>query len=139
MVVDKHDYYRSAFSGKSKHDAHEKFGFFSHRQWCMEKDEWGAANSIDSIPPRTLLTFGTAKIPSLTSFWHGHDLTNIKSDTRAEKENRHRLVEERVLERAALLRLLENNSLLPEGLSTDPGTITQISNTFVFGRLCRSC
>jgi (1->4)-alpha-D-glucan 1-alpha-D-glucosylmutase len=130
-LIARHHYNKAALTPVEDIGSPESLGFMTRRSLYLEKDEWSSFRDLSSIPAESLLSFGSREIPSLAVFWLGQDVAAIKLDGANAKETRQRLIEERVLERAALLRFLEQNECLPEGLTTDPASVTEITPEFV--------
>ena len=130
-IIARHSYSHQVLRPEEEADSAESLGFIARRSLFLEKDEWGAFKDMSSVPTESLLSFGSREIPSLAVFWLGQDLASISLDDETAKEIRNRLVDERVIERAALLRFLEENDSLPEGLTTDPASVTEITPEFV--------
>jgi (1->4)-alpha-D-glucan 1-alpha-D-glucosylmutase len=130
-LIARHHYSKASLTAAEDVSSLESMGCMTRRSLYLEKDEWSSFRDLSSIPEESLLSFGSREIPSLAVFWLGQDVAAIKLDDANAKEIRHRLIEERVLERAALLRFLDQNDCLPEGLTTDPASVTEITPEFV--------
>lgn len=130
-IIARHRYANSPLRLDDDVEPAERLGFIARRSLFLEKDEWGAFRSMSTVPAESLLSFGSREIPSLAVFWLGQDLNSVKIEGDDAKSIRNRLVDERVVERAALLRFLEENEALPAGFTTDPASVTEITPDFV--------
>jgi (1->4)-alpha-D-glucan 1-alpha-D-glucosylmutase len=130
-IIARHNYANSSLRLEDDAELAEHLGFIARRSLFLEKDEWGAFKQMSTVPADSLLSFGSREIPSLAVFWLGQDLNSVSIEGDDSKSIRNRLVDERVVERAALLRFLEENEALPEGLTTDPASVTEITPAFV--------
>ncbi|HEY9783941.1 MAG TPA: malto-oligosyltrehalose synthase [Candidatus Obscuribacterales bacterium] len=81
--------------------------------------------TLKSMPALSALSFAQDPHCSFTEYWLGQDLTLAVADQEMDKETRNRLIEQRVLQRIEILKLLEEENLLPEGMTTDPASAQQ--------------
>lgn len=105
----------------------DSWGIFLHKALCLEKESRHGREYIRprSYPSEVLISFSTSDMPTLTDYWSGHDLSaDIGS---MDKELRDRLVAERMLDRMALLSLLEKEGLLPPAVTVDPASVPAMS------------
>jgi (1->4)-alpha-D-glucan 1-alpha-D-glucosylmutase len=96
-------------------------GVLSYRLLLFEKDAEGNFKTPEQYPSQALVAASTHDLPTLKSYWLGHDL-----DVRAQlglypdDDARAAQVVNRAQDRARLLVALERAGLLPEGLTMHP-------------------
>jgi len=96
-------------------------GVLSYRLLLFEKEADGSFKAPAAYPHRALAAASTHDLPTLKSFWLGHDL-----DLRAQlslypsEELRTRQAVERAQDRTRLLVALEREKLLPAGMTIHP-------------------
>ncbi len=96
-------------------------GVLSYRLLLFERESDGALKPPQAYPAQALVAVSTHDLPTLKSFWLGHDL-----DLRANlglypnEEVRERQLVDRSQDRARLLWALEREGLLPAGMSHHP-------------------
>ncbi|HSO06194.1 MAG TPA: malto-oligosyltrehalose synthase, partial [Pelomicrobium sp.] len=96
-------------------------GVLSYRLLLFEKNGEGNFRMPEEYPAQALVAASTHDLPTLKSYWQGHDL-----DLRAQlalypdEETRAAQVVNRAQDRARLLVALERAGLLPEGMTVHP-------------------
>ena len=122
--------------------ADQDWGVFGHKALSLEKENGHVYRAPATFPPNALVTFAADDLTNLTGYWHGHDLSwRSDSPFPMDKELRDQLVSERVMDRMDLLRLLEKELLLPDGVTTDPVSVPILSPELaasVYGLMARS-
>ncbi len=107
-------------------------GVLSYRLLLFEKDAEGNFNPPDSYPRQALVAVSTHDLPTLAGYWEGVDLelrTALKLfPTEALRQSQ---AEDREKQRAGLLKALDDAGLLPEGYSTDPDEIPELTPALV--------
>ncbi|MEK8088392.1 4-alpha-glucanotransferase [Thermithiobacillus plumbiphilus] len=107
-------------------------GVLSYRLLLFEKDEQGNFNPPDSYPRQALIAVSTHDLPTLAGYWEGVDLAlREKLKLFPTEELRQSQTEGREKERAGLLKALDEAGLLPEGYSTDPAEISELTPALV--------
>jgi (1->4)-alpha-D-glucan 1-alpha-D-glucosylmutase len=96
-------------------------GVLSYRLLLFEKESDGAFKPPQAYPAQALVAVSTHDLPTLKSFWLGHDL-DLRANLRLypSEEVRAKQLVERSQDRARLLWALEREELLPAGVSHHP-------------------
>lgn len=100
-------------------------GVFSYRPFLFERTENGVFKSPTDYPSQAQVAVSTHDMPTLCGFWEGSDL-----DARAalhlfpSEEEYIKLVVKREQDRAQMLEALDQEGLLPNGVGTDPASVT---------------
>jgi (1->4)-alpha-D-glucan 1-alpha-D-glucosylmutase len=120
----------------------ESSHILSHRILYFEKDADGLFQSPEAHESLSLISLSSHDLPPLCGFWEGQDLS-LRAELGLYPSDTHRTrhIQERVMERVALLAVLEKESLLPEGVTSDPAsapTMTAPLNEAVHAYLSRS-
>ena len=108
--------------------AMHELGVLSYRLMYFERQEGGDFLAPGRYPEEALVAAGTHDLPTLAGFWRGADL-----DLRArlglfpDEEERSRQSVARGEDRARVLRALERENLLPEGLAPDPAGVPEMT------------
>jgi len=80
--------------------------------------------ALDEIPEDCAVTFAKQMGPNFAQFWEGVDLeTDSQELADKNRQTLNNLVEERVFNRISILRLLEEENLLPSGVTIDPASV----------------
>ncbi|HXV10335.1 MAG TPA: malto-oligosyltrehalose synthase [Burkholderiales bacterium] len=109
----------------------EAAGVLSYRLLLFEKQADGSFKAPAAYPKQALAAASTHDLPTLKSFWRGHDL-----DVRAQlnlypsEGQRAQQVMERSQDRARLLIALERGGLLPPGMSVHPVSTPDMTPEF---------
>ncbi|MFZ5558415.1 MAG: malto-oligosyltrehalose synthase [Pseudomonadota bacterium] len=109
-------------------------GVLSYRLLLFEKDAEGHFKPPEQYPPQALVAASTHDLPTLKSYWLGHDL-----DVRAQlglypdDETRGAQVVNRAQDRARLLVALERAGLLPEGMTVHPVSAPEMTLELALG------
>jgi (1->4)-alpha-D-glucan 1-alpha-D-glucosylmutase len=109
-------------------DAMHELGVLSYRLFYFERGEGGDFLAPGRYPKEALVAASTHDLPTLAGFWRGLDL-----DLRAtlgmfpDEEERSRQSVSRGEDRARLLRALEREGLLPQGLALDPAGVPEMT------------
>ncbi len=106
----------------------------SYRVFYFERTGGGEWKRPADYPAQSLAVVSTHDLPTLAGFWAGEDLAVRASlgfyvDERAKQE----AWEERQREKAAILRALQAEGLLPDGITTDPVSVPDMTPA-----LCRA-
>ncbi len=110
----------------------KEHGIFSYRVFYNEQDEKGF-RPPSAYPEQSAVVVNTHDLPTLVGYWQGRDLS-LRREHKGfpSEEERERQVLSRSKDRAAILVALENQGLLPEGISTeDPSTVPEMSEDLV--------
>jgi len=106
----------------------DRWGVYSNKAFFFEKDETGHFLPPESYPSTCAISLSTHDLPTLSGFWQGQDLT-LRTDLNLypSREFAETDVKERVVDRVAMLNLLEQGNLLPAGMSIDPQGIPTLT------------
>ncbi len=103
-------------------------GVLSYRPLFFARDDNGDFQPPAHFPDRALVCIGTHDLPTLRGFWLGHDLAaRAALGLFPSEELRTSLMAARTRDRPRLLQALAREHLLPEGMSTDPDTLPDIT------------
>jgi (1->4)-alpha-D-glucan 1-alpha-D-glucosylmutase len=103
-------------------------GVLSYRLFYFERDERGDFLPAAAHEPQALLAVTTHDLPTLTGYWRGRDLEERDALGQfTTSEQRDRQVRDRAEDRTRLLRLLEREGLLPEGMTVDPADCPEMT------------
>ncbi|BFU95972.1 MAG: 4-alpha-glucanotransferase [Nitrospira sp.] len=93
----------------------------SYRVFYFERHGDGTCKAPNEYPEQSLAVVGTHDLPTLTGFWSGEDL-QVRAGLGAlgDDDAKRRAWEDRRRDKGRMLEALARESLLPEGLSTDP-------------------
>jgi (1->4)-alpha-D-glucan 1-alpha-D-glucosylmutase len=109
-------------------DRMERWGVYSYKVFYFEKLDQDSFKQPEAYVDMAAVAISTHDLPTLSGFWQGQDIAvRTELDLYPSKELRDRQITDRVMERVAILRLLEERSLLPGGISTDPLTVPQMT------------
>lgn len=102
-------------------------GVLSYHPLMFERYEDGQFRLPADMPPQALVAAGTHDLPTLSGFWQGID-NEVRTQLRLfpSDELRQRLIAERDWDRGRLLWALERENLLPQGVSKDSATLTEL-------------
>jgi len=104
-------------------DRMNRWGVYSYKVFYFEKEHAECYKWPDHYLDTAAVAVSTHDLPTLTGFWQGQDIAvRTDLDLYPSKELRDRQISDRVLERVAILRLLEQRGLLPAGVTTDPSS-----------------
>jgi 4-alpha-glucanotransferase len=99
------------------------WGVYSYKVFYFEKEHAECYKWPDHYQDTAAVAVSTHDLPTLTGFWQGQDIAvRTDLDLYPSIELRDRQISDRVLERVAILRLLEQRGLLPAGVTTDPSS-----------------
>ncbi|HKH20976.1 MAG TPA: malto-oligosyltrehalose synthase, partial [Gammaproteobacteria bacterium] len=102
-------------------EALSPLGVLSYRVMYFEKRDDGSFQKPENYPVQALAAVSTHDLPTLAGFWEGLDLTvRQELDLFPSPEVFEQQILERTSDRARLLSALEQEGLLPEGISLDP-------------------
>ena len=110
----------------------KEHGIFSYRVFYNEQDDKGF-RPPSAYPEQSAVAVNTHDLPTLIGYWQGRDLS-LRREHRGfpSEEARERQVLSRSKDRTAILVALENQGLLPEGISTeDPSTVPEMSEELI--------
>ena len=106
--------------------AAERMGILSRELLYFSKDEEGAFEPPTAYPAQALVAVGSHDLPTLRGFWVGRDLAVRRRVGEFPSEAvRRQSILQRSRDRAALLLALEEEGLLPEGISADPASCAE--------------
>ncbi|MDO8958298.1 MAG: 4-alpha-glucanotransferase [Rhodocyclaceae bacterium] len=107
-------------------------GVLSYHPLIFERYPDGNFRLPADIPRQALVAAGTHDLPTLRGFWHGADM-EIRATLHLfpSEELRQRLITERDWDRGRLLWALEQENLLPAGVSKQPAEMPEISTETV--------
>ena len=109
-----------------------RVGVLSYRVLLFERQHSGEFKRPAEYPADALVTAATHDLPTLAAFWEGRDLAlRQELGLYPSEEIRQAQVSARVQDRARLLRALEHEGLLPEGASTDPASLPQMTGALM--------
>jgi (1->4)-alpha-D-glucan 1-alpha-D-glucosylmutase len=96
-------------------------GVLSYRLLLFEKESDGSFKPPQAYPTQALVAVSTHDLPTLKSYWLGHDL-DLRASLKLypNEEVRAKQIVERSEDRARLLWALEQEGLLPAGMSLHP-------------------
>lgn len=109
-------------------EAMTRYHILSYRLLYFAKDERGSFLPPQAYPSQTLAALSTHDLPTISGFWLGRDLQE-----RAElglfptQELRDNQILGRGQDRARLLFALERTGLLPQDMTTDPASCTEMT------------
>ncbi|MEW5756982.1 MAG: 4-alpha-glucanotransferase [Pseudomonadota bacterium] len=95
------------------------------------KDAAGNIQSPAQYPVQSLATVATHDMPTLAGYWEGRDILR-RTELRlfGSEEARQEMVVNRARERAQLLLMLEQEDLLPQGVTVNPGSLPAVTPEF---------
>jgi (1->4)-alpha-D-glucan 1-alpha-D-glucosylmutase len=100
-----------------------QWGVYSYKVFYFEKENAECYKWPEHYQDTAAVAVSTHDLPTLSGFWEGRDIAVRRElDLFPSIELRDRQISDRVLERVAILRLLEQRHLLPEGVTTDPSS-----------------
>lgn len=109
-------------------DRMERWGVYSYKVFYFEKLDQDSFRQPEAYVDDAAVAVSTHDLPTLAGFWQGQDIAvRTELDLYPSKELRDRQITDRVMERVAILRLLEERGLLPGGISTDPLTVPHMT------------
>jgi (1->4)-alpha-D-glucan 1-alpha-D-glucosylmutase len=110
----------------------KEYGIYSYRVFYMEQDE-KAFRPPSAYPEQAMVVVDTHDMPTLIGYWQGRDLLLRKEHNAFPSDDlRERQVLARSKDRTSILVALENQGLLPEGISTeDPKTTPEMSEDLI--------
>jgi len=103
-------------------------GVLSYKLFYFERQQDGHFFPADWFPDQSLVAASTHDLPTLAGFWKGRDIevrTGLNLYPRPEM--REQQLQARARDRALLLADLAREDLLPEGMSTDPDTVPELT------------
>jgi (1->4)-alpha-D-glucan 1-alpha-D-glucosylmutase len=107
-------------------------GVLSYRLFYFER-HWGQDNHAafkhpHEYPQQALVAGSTHDLPTLSGFWQGADIElRTQLGLYPTDEQRTHQIEERARDRGRLLGTLAQTGLLPEGMSTDPAQVPEMT------------
>jgi 4-alpha-glucanotransferase len=100
---------------------------FSYKVFCFEKHLGVTLKQPYEYYQDAVVAISTHDMPTLQGFWQGRDLdVRTQLDLYPAEALRHAHCEERLRDRVAMLRLLESNGLLPNGIIIDAHNLENI-------------
>lgn len=103
-------------------------GILSYRVLLFERQQSGDFKLPAEYPADALVTAATHDLPTLAAYWEGRDLAlRQQLGLFPAEEVRQAQVRARAQDRMRLLLALEREGLLPEGASTDPATLPEMT------------
>jgi malto-oligosyltrehalose synthase/4-alpha-glucanotransferase len=110
----------------------KEYGIYSYRVFYMEQDEKAFRPPL-AYPEQAMVVVNTHDLPTLIGYWQGRDLLLRKEHNAFPSDDlRESQVLGRSKDRTSILVALENQGLLPEGISTeDPKTTPEMSEDLV--------
>ncbi len=105
------------------------YGMFSFRLLYFEKDySTGEYLPPSAYPEMAIVSTTTHDLPTIYGFWEGHDI-KIKEELNRypDREALQQDIRERQYDRWRLLRALNNEGLLPDGIGLEPDKIPQMT------------
>jgi (1->4)-alpha-D-glucan 1-alpha-D-glucosylmutase len=106
-----------------------QYGMFSFRLLYFEKDySTGEYLPPSAYPEMAIVSTTTHDLPTIYGFWEGHDI-KIKEELNRypDRESLEQDIRERQYDRWRLLRALNNEGLLPDGIGLEPDKIKEMS------------
>lgn len=109
-----------------------ELGVLSYRLFYFER-HWGQENHSafkmpHEYPQQALVAGSTHDLPTLAGYWQGADIElRTQLGLYPTDDQRTRQIEERVQDRVRLLGTLAQAGLLPEGMSTDPAQVPEMT------------
>lgn len=105
-----------------------QWGVYSYKVFYFENTAPEQFIAPEHYQETAAVAISTHDLPTLKGFWEGRDLAvRTELDLYPTKELRDRQVNDRVMERVGILRLLESQNLLPDGVTTDPASIQALT------------
>ena len=109
-----------------------RVGVLSYRVLLFERQHSGEFKRPAEYPADALVTATTHDLPTLAAYWEGRDLAlRQELGLYPTEEVYQAQVLARVHDRARLLHALEREGLLPEGASTDPASLPQMTRALM--------
>jgi (1->4)-alpha-D-glucan 1-alpha-D-glucosylmutase len=106
----------------------EDYNILSCRLLYFEKEDDGTFKRPDAYPKRSLVSVTTHDLPTLTSYWQGHDLTvRTELGLFPSEKWRERQIVERYEDRIHLLYALKRENMLPEGIDIDAASLPDMT------------
>lgn len=105
-------------------DRMTRWGILSYKVFYFEKED--AETYIDpaEYKPMAAVAVSTHDLPTLAGFWQSEDISiRTELDLYPTNDLRDKQIKDRVMERVGILRLLEKQNLLPEGVIPDPASV----------------
>ena len=98
-----------------------KWGIYSYKVFYFEKEDAEKYIAPEKYIPHAAVAVSTHDLPTLAGFWQSEDIAiRTELDLYPSNELRDKQIKERVMERLGILKLLEQEGLLPEGVIPDP-------------------
>jgi (1->4)-alpha-D-glucan 1-alpha-D-glucosylmutase len=112
--------------GEVRHALFE-MGVLSYKLFYFERDHQGEFQPPEHYPRQCLVAASTHDLPTLAGWWQGADLDLRASLNLYANEGQHEAqARGREEDKARLLRALEREGLLPQGLGTDPAALPEL-------------
>lgn len=107
-------------------------GVLSYKLFYFERQPDGHFFPADWFPDQSLVAASTHDLPTLAGYWLGRDI-EVRSELNLypRPEMRAQQIEARRRDRALLLADLAREGLLPEGTSTDPDQVPELSPALI--------
>jgi len=104
-------------------------GALSTRLLLFEREPSGDFTAPAAYPAQAIVAANSHDLPTLAGWWQGRDLElRERLGLFPDPPARDRQIASRAQDRARLLRALEREGLLPEGIGTDPASIPAMSS-----------
>ena len=104
-------------------------GVLSTRLLLFEREPSGEFTAPAAYPAQAIVAASSHDLPTLAGWWQGRDLElRQKLGLFPDPPTRDRQIAARAEDRARLLRALEREGLLPEGIGTDPASTSAMTS-----------
>ncbi|MDX1920930.1 MAG: 4-alpha-glucanotransferase, partial [Candidatus Caenarcaniphilales bacterium] len=107
-------------------------GIMSYKLMCFEKDSFGNFKSPGQYKQNALVSFSTHDLPTLSGFWNGKGI-NVREELGLipSKLAHKKMLKEGNLDKELLLKALNKENLLPDGISTGLASSSEISSELI--------
>ncbi len=104
-------------------DRMDRWGILSYKVFYFENENAETFTPPAGYSKMAAVAISTHDLPTLAGFWQSEDIAvRTELDLYPTHALRDKQIKDRVMERLGILRLLENEGLLPEGMIPDPAS-----------------
>lgn len=109
-----------------------EWDILSYKVFYFEKDEAGEFKRPEDYAQQALVTLSTQDLPTLKGFWEGQiNVVKNRLGLLSSSELEELQLKELLLDRMRMLAALDNENLLPEGITRDPATVPVLTQELI--------